>query len=101
MTSCWLHPDAEAELGDAAVYYANHANRAIADAFLAEFESVLQLLLENPRRGTLGDHGLRRYHFNRFPYTVIYAEGESDDLQIFAVAHQSREPRYWGSRIPS
>lgn len=45
--SHWIHPEAEAELGDAAVYYATHASRAIAEAFLAEYERVLELLIEN------------------------------------------------------
>ncbi len=101
MTGYWLHPDAESELGDAAVFYATHASPAIAQAFLAEFESVLELLLENPRRGPHGDGGLRAYHFNRFPYTVIYGDAAGAGLQILAIAHQSREPRYWGKRLAS
>jgi plasmid stabilization system protein ParE len=99
VSSYWLHPDAESELGDAAVFYATHASPAIARAFLAEFETVLELLLENPQRGPHGEGGLRLYHFNRFPYTVIYGDDAQADLQIFAIAHQSREPRYWGNRI--
>lgn len=34
-----LHDEAEAELGDAASYYARDASRTIADAFLDEFET--------------------------------------------------------------
>ena len=49
--TCWLHPEAEAELGDAAVYYAQHASVAVAEAFLAEFERVRDLPIENPHRG--------------------------------------------------
>jgi len=48
--TCWIHPEAEAELGDAAVYYAEHANVAVAEAFLAEFERVRDLLIENQAR---------------------------------------------------
>ena len=70
----WIHPDAEAELGDAAVYYAEHASLAIAEAFLAEFERVRDLLAENQSRGPHADHGFRVYHFDRFPYTVVYEE---------------------------
>jgi len=62
-----IHPDAEAELGDAAVYYATHASAMIALAFLAEFERVRDLLIENQRRGPRGEDGLRIYHFERFP----------------------------------
>ena len=49
--SYWIHPDAEVELGDAAVYYAEHASGMIALAFLAEYERVRDLLIENQQRG--------------------------------------------------
>ena len=93
-----IHPDAEAELGDAAVYYATHASQAIAEAFLAEYERVRDLIIQNQQRGPHAENGLRVYHFDRFPYTLIYAEDATRGPQIFAVAHQSREPGYWGSR---
>ncbi len=89
-----IHPDAEAELGDAAVYYATHASKMIAAAFLAEYERVRDLLVENQQRGQHGDEGLRVYHFDRFPYTVVYEEDDLNGPQIFAIAHQSREPGY-------
>ncbi|WP_349741366.1 type II toxin-antitoxin system RelE/ParE family toxin [Roseateles cavernae] len=94
-----IHPAAEAELGDAAVYYATHASPMIALAFLAEYERVLDLLVENQKRGPYGDEGLRVYHFDRFPYSVVYEEDQVNGPQIFAIAHQSREPGYWGDRI--
>ena len=97
--SHWLHPDAEAELGDAAVYYAEHASRAVAEAFLAEFERVRDLLVENQFRGPHADHGLRLYHFDRFPYTVVYETDELAGPQIFAIAHQHRAPGYWRARL--
>lgn len=96
--SHWIHPDAETELGDAAVYYATHASIAIAEAFLAEYERVRDLLIENQQRGPHGDGGLRVYHFDRFPYTIVCAE-DMHGPQIFAVAHQSREPGYWDERV--
>jgi toxin ParE1/3/4 len=96
--SYWIHPDAEAELGDAAVYYAEHANLAIAQAFIAEFERVLDLLVANPQRGPHGDFGFRVYHFDRFPYTVVYEDNPSLGPQVYAVAHQHREPGYWHQR---
>lgn len=97
--SYWIHPDAEIELGDAAVHYAAHASRAIAEAFLAEYERVLELIVENQQRGPHAELGLRVYHFDRFPYTLIYGEDAALGPQIFAVAHQSREPRYWSARL--
>jgi plasmid stabilization system protein ParE len=96
--SYFIHPDAETELGDAAVYYAKHASKVIANAFLLEFQRVRDLLIENQQRGSRLEDGLRIYHFNRFPYSIIYEESEVAGLQIFAVAHQSREPGYWIDR---
>ena len=93
-----LHPDAERELGDAAVYYATHASELIALAFLAEYERVRDLLVENQRRGPNAEDGLRIYHFDRFPYTVVYEEDAVNGPRVFAIAHQSREPGYWGDR---
>lgn len=49
--SYWIHPEAEAELGDAAVYHATHASKAIGEAFLAEFEHVTDCLLRTKRPG--------------------------------------------------
>ena len=97
--SYWIHPDAEVEVGDAAVYYATHASGMIALAFLAEYERVRDLLIENQQRGPYGEDGLRVYHFDRFPYTVVYEEDEIHGPQIFAIAHQSREPGYWSVRV--
>jgi plasmid stabilization system protein ParE len=94
----WIHPDAELELGDAAVYYATHASRLIADAFLVEYERVRDLLIKNQQTGARTEHGMRLYHFDRFPYTVIYEENDRLGPQIYAVAHQRRRPGYWASR---
>lgn len=99
--SYWIHPDAEQELGDAAIYYSEHANSLIGLAFLAEFERVIELLVENQTRGPffqLSTNDLRTYHFDRFPYSLIYTEDQSRGPQIYAVAHQSRKPGYWASR---
>lgn len=95
----WLHPEAEAELAEAAVYYAEHASLSVAEAFLAEFERVRDLLVENQLRGPHGEFGLRVYHFDRFPYTVIYEPDEHLGPHIYAIAHQHREPGYWAPRV--
>jgi plasmid stabilization system protein ParE len=94
-----IHPEAEAELGDATVYYATHASEMIALAFLAEYERVRDLPIDNQKRGPHGEDGLRVYHFDRFPYTVVYEEDDVNGPQIFAIAHQSREPGYRDDRI--
>jgi plasmid stabilization system protein ParE len=45
--SHWIYPDSEAELEEAALYLAEHANPALAEALLLEYERVVALLIEN------------------------------------------------------
>ena len=97
--NCWLHPDAEAELADAAVYYAQHASAAIAERFLLEYERVRDLVIGTQRLGQLGDLGFRVFHFDRFPYPLVYEEHVTLGPQIYAVAHQRRHPSYWQGRV--
>ena len=97
--SYWLHEEAEAELGDAAVYYAQHATKKIALAFLEEFERAIELLVIDQQLGTLKDAGMRTYPFQRFPYSIVYREDAAAGPQVFAVAHQHREPGYWQGRL--
>lgn len=94
----WIHPAAEAELSEAAAYYATHASRTIAEALLIEFERVRDLLVGNQQLGVRTELGMRLFHFDRFPYTIIYEENEDLGPQIYAVAHQRRRPGYWSSR---
>lgn len=96
--SHWLHPAAEQELGDAATYYAGRASAVIALAFLAEYERVRDLAIENQKRGVPLEGGFRAFHFDRFPYTLIYEEDPIRGPQIYAVAHQHREPGFWRAR---
>lgn len=96
--SYWIHPEAEAELEEAALYLADHASRALAEALLLEFERVMTLLDENQQRGPHSDFGMRMYHLERFHYTVFYEENAVLGPQVFAVAPQAREPGYWLQR---
>ncbi|MBK6999350.1 MAG: type II toxin-antitoxin system RelE/ParE family toxin [Rhodoferax sp.] len=96
--SYWLHPEAEIEFTDAALYYAEHASNIIANAFVTEFERVVALLELNQKLGTPANEGLRVYPFHRFPYSLVYREDDSGP-RIYAVSHQSREPRYWQGRL--
>ncbi|MDO9312995.1 MAG: type II toxin-antitoxin system RelE/ParE family toxin [Burkholderiaceae bacterium] len=93
-----LHPDAETELNNAALHYAKEASKAIALAFLAEFERVAELLESNQQLGTKSKGGLRVYPFRRFPYSIVYREVASGPY-LYAVAHQRQEPGYWLGRV--
>ena len=92
-----LHPGADEEVIAAAVYYAQHANRKVAEDFLAEFDRAIEILREFPRLGTPWRGAMRRFPLRRFPFTLVYYEPPAG-LRIVAVAHQSRKPGYWRGR---
>ena len=82
-----LHPEAEAELTNASLYYAEEASSRVALAFLAEFERVAELVEENQQLGTKSKAGLRVHPFRRFPYSIVYRETQTGPY-VYAVAHQ-------------
>lgn len=94
----WIHPDAASELNDAANYYAEIASKEIAKAFISEFEKIKDLIVWNQKLGKEFEQGIRIYYFQRFPFGLVYCEGESGP-EIYAVCHHRREPGYWKSRI--
>lgn len=96
--SYWLHPEAETDLTDAAVFYAKEASSHVASAFLTEFERVIALLIWNQQLGRRTTEGIRVYPFHRFPYSVVYREGETGP-RIYAVSHQKRKPGFWRERL--
>jgi toxin ParE1/3/4 len=97
--SIWIHPEARNDLESAALYYASKASPRIADEFLAEYQRVIEIIKENQHMGTPLGGGMREYQFTGFPYSLFYAEDESDGPQLYAVAHQSREPGFWSWRL--
>jgi toxin ParE1/3/4 len=94
----WLHPGAQEDLREAAEFYREQAGVALAQAFLAEFERSVNLVLRYPAVGALWRNGTRRLVTRRFPFSLIYT-AVGDQIRILAVAHHSRRPRYWRVRI--
>jgi toxin ParE1/3/4 len=82
-------PDALAELGDAAAFYAASANAELGLALVDEFEHAVNVILGNPKIGAVFRGDRRRYLLRRFPYSVIY-QLIDNDIRIIAVAHQRR-----------
>lgn len=92
-----VHRDADAELLAAAVFYAEHASRQVAESFLDEFDYAVSLLREYPQLGNPWRGRTRRFPLRRFPYSLVYYE-TGTRLRILAVAHQRRKPGYWSGR---
>ena len=90
-------PEAERELIDGAIFYANEANADLGFAFIAEFERVLTMLEAHPGLGVPWRGLTRRLPLRRFPYSVIYRI-KAEELRVIALAHQRRQPGYWAGR---
>jgi len=92
-----FHPEAELELIEAAVYYDKQV-QGLGERFESEIRYATDLLLDQPEIGSPADPDLRKFILTRFPFTLYYSV-TADVLCIEAVAHQSRRPGYWKSRV--
>jgi toxin ParE1/3/4 len=92
-----LAEEAERELIDAAVFYAEQANVDLGLAFITEFERSLEVLVAHRSLGAPWRARTRRFPLRRFPYSLIYRI-EGDELRVIALAHQRRRPGYWSTR---
>ena len=70
----------------------------MAAEFRAAVEDAVSRIQENPLAGPYYPATRFRYCLvRRFPYIIVYAEGEHD-LRVLAVAHGRRKPGYWRNR---
>ena len=92
-----FHPDAIDEAEAAARWYRQRSVRAAA-RFVDEVNEAIERIVAAPKRWPLGPRGTRKVKLPCFPFFVIYRE--SDTLvQILAIAHGRRRPRYWKTRL--
>lgn len=91
------HPDAEAELLEAAQFY-ERRSAGLGQRFLAEFEAGVAAILEAPERWQTVEGDLRRHLMRGFPYGIYYRVA-GDELRILVVKHHSRHPDYWKYRL--
>ena len=92
-----FHPAAIEEAISAVGWYRERSPLA-ATRFVAELNQVIDRILEAPRRWPRSARGTRKLKLPCFPFLVIYREAEGAVL-ILAVAHGSRRPGYWRSRL--
>lgn len=92
------HPDAEAELAEAAQFYERKVT-GLGAQFQRDFDSAIARILVTPGRWRLLEKDIRRFLMRRFPYSILYRV-EGDVLRILVVKHHSRHPDYWKGRLP-
>jgi plasmid stabilization system protein ParE len=91
-----FHPAADLELTQAAEWYEERRS-GLGLEFLAAVRTKIHDVLEAPQRWRIVD-GTRRVLLGRFPYALVYRESGSDEIEIVAVAHLKRRPKYWQGR---
>ena len=93
-----FHPDAEAEFLESVGFYESKV-RGLGEAFINEFESLIDSVCESPKQWKIEcEPNLRRASLSRFPFAIIYREQQTT-IQILAVAHDRRRPQYWLKRL--
>ncbi len=92
-----LHPAAEQDLHDAAVFYEREGSPLVAARFIREFRRVTALLRDQPELGSPRTKGQRSFSMSVFPYTVLYSVG-ADEIRILVVKHDRKQPGFGQKR---
>jgi toxin ParE1/3/4 len=82
----------------AEVAYYNAAQAQLGTRFAQAIEKAAALALVFPDAGSPSIAGTRRVIVKGFPFSLIYKPVDGG-IVIFAVADQSRRPRYWRERV--
>lgn len=91
-----FHPDAEAEMIEAATYYESQ-QPSLGRRFLAAVQDAVNRLSAHPHLYPIVDLDVRRCLTKTFPFGVLFRE-RSESFVIMAVMHLHREPDYWKGR---
>lgn len=97
-----LDEEAAEELDAAATWYEVRRPNLGID-FIAAVREALRRIAASPRAcplaGGVPIHlGVRKLSLRRFPYAIVFVELD-DELRVLAIAHGSREPGYWRTRL--
>jgi toxin ParE1/3/4 len=93
-----FHPEAEAEMISAAVFYETK-QKDLGKRFLTSVQNALNKIQVNPLLYQEIDDGVRRCLTMTFPFGVVFRI-MPEQYVIIAVMHVHRAPGYWKSRVP-
>jgi plasmid stabilization system protein ParE len=93
-----LHPEAEREFTEAALYYEGQRPGLGAD-FITSMDEAIADLEQFPHRWRVIEDDVRRGLLSRFPYAFYYWEKlAGEELEILSISHSKRHPLYWTYR---
>lgn len=92
-----LHPEADSELAESAAWIEKQ-RAAHGERFIAAYQEARDWLRQYERIGPRVGRRVRSKQILGFPYAIIYVISD-DEILILAIAHHSRRPGYWRSRL--
>ena len=92
-----FYAEAEAEML-AGIDYLDGQEFGLGLRLTREIYSTIRRIVENPNAWPKSSSRTRRCFTKRFRYQIIY-QIRNDEIHIVAVAHTSRRPGYWKSRL--
>jgi plasmid stabilization system protein ParE len=96
MNAIQFHPEAEAEMIDAAVWYENQ-QKNLGGRFLATVQDGLNRIKINPLLFAIAEGRARQCILHTFPFSIIFEIHETT-LIVLAVMHHRRDPDSWQHR---
>ena len=82
----------------AEVIYYNEERTGLGVRFTAAVEEATARAVAFPLTGSPASKSTRRVFVKDFPFAVVYRP-TTDGITVFALAHHSRRPGYWQSRV--
>lgn len=93
-----LHPEAALEHEEQVAYYEARA-AGLGRRYHAAFRSAALRVCEAPHRyKVVRPPDIRRISLSGFPFSIIFRELVGI-VQVLAVAHHRKRPRYWTGRL--
>jgi hypothetical protein len=68
--------------------------------FKGAVDHAAQRIAADPESYPIEYRNVRQVRVRRFPYVLVFAILSPDLVQVVAVTHTSRRPRYWRNRTP-
>ena len=97
MRTVRFHPDAEAEMVEAAAYYEAQQEN-LGKRFLTSVQDALNRIQINPLLYPIVELDVRRCRTKTFPYGILL-RALPDQIVVIAVMHLHRDPDYWKDRV--
>ena len=91
-----INPFAEQDILEARDWY-NHQQEGLGNELIQEIKDTVKSIENNPLLYAAVKKDIRKAVTRRFPYSLFFTIIETKII-VFAVFHQSRNPRIWKTR---